>query len=100
MSPHPHSAVAAGCCADPRCRRTVCFRIWLRTQSGEVLSQPADVCADHLGGLVQELARTARSDGFSEGYLQVGAITPGAGLSSAEGADPACLPFASIALAS
>lgn len=94
VSPHTRSAVAVRCDADPHCRRAVCFRIRLHTQSGEVLGQSADVCADHLGGLVQELARAARAEGFSDGYLQVCAITPGTVPS------PVSLPFASIALAS
>lgn len=99
MTPRPASAHATRCHADPGCRRAVCFRIWLHASADEILGPPADACADHLGGFVQELARAARDDGFSEGYLQVCAIAPGARPSPAEGTG-ACLPFASIALVS
>lgn len=83
--------------AYPYCRRVVCFQIRLHAQSGEVLGQPVRTCADHLGGLVAELARSARADGDGDGYLQVSAIAPDAPPAPARGSD--FFPFASIAVA-
>lgn len=97
MASHHRPPAAVQCRTDPPCRRVACFQIRLHAQSGEVLGQPVRACADHLGGLVAELARSARADGAGDGYLQVSAIAPDAPPAPARGAD--YFPFASIALA-
>lgn len=95
MAPAPRSEAAALCHADPYCRRAACFRIRTHAESGEVIGQPAYACADHLGALVRELARSAKADGLSEGCLQVSAIASEPAEEEAESS----FPFASIAIA-
>jgi hypothetical protein len=66
------------CQADHGCRRAVCFQVQLEAAGPHPTRRQADVCADHLGGMVQQLSGWAREGGLTGGRLTIFAVDPAA----------------------
>ncbi|MBV9854338.1 MAG: hypothetical protein JOY82_07395 [Streptosporangiaceae bacterium] len=95
----------AACGAEEGCHHAVCFQVQLKASGPEPVLRRTDVCADHLGGMVQELSTWARERGLTGGRLTIFAVDPeeservkGSGRAQATGRQPAAFPFAEIPL--
>ncbi|HLK01018.1 MAG TPA: hypothetical protein VKU39_14065 [Streptosporangiaceae bacterium] len=65
------------CYKHPRCNRTPSFQACLTAADGPVrVNFDANLCATHLGDVVQMLARKAREHGFVDGHVTVSIIDP------------------------
>lgn len=65
------------CFKHPRCDRTPSFQASLSADDGPVrVMLDANLCATHLGDVVQMLARKAREHGFTGGHVTVSIIDP------------------------
>jgi|HubBroStandDraft_2_1064218.scaffolds.fasta_scaffold119762_2 hypothetical protein len=81
------------CQADHRCNRTPCFEAQLVADGGMLpIHRNAELCADHLGDMVQALTAWARSLGLTRGQVTVLAIDPTWHVRTADQARP-CKPF-------
>jgi hypothetical protein len=77
------------CEADRQCHRTPCFEAQLEGQSGVLpIHRNAELCANHLGDMVQSLAAWARREGLTRGHVTVMVIDPTCPLRPADQATP------------
>jgi len=82
----------ARCEADHRCYRTPCFEAQLKAQVGLLpVHRNVELCADHLGAMVQSLTAWARREGLTRGQVTVLAIDPDYSLRAADQAFPRTL---------
>jgi hypothetical protein len=71
------NVLPAHCDADHRCHRAPCFEAQLEAQNGALpVRKSAELCANHLGDMVQSLTAWARSRGLTRGQVTVLAIDP------------------------
>lgn len=94
----------AHCQADHYCHRMPCFEAQLEAHDGpEPVRRNAELCADHLGNMVQSLTAWARNCGLTHGHVIVLAIDPSWPVRTADQArrprmPPRAIQFAEIPL--
>jgi hypothetical protein len=65
------------CEADRRCGRAACFEAQLEARDGgHRVRKNAELCANHLGDMVQSLTAWAREEGITCGQVTVLVIDP------------------------
>jgi hypothetical protein len=80
------------CEADRRCYRAPCFEAQLEAEKGLLsVHRNAELCANHLGDMVQSLTAWARREGLTHGQVTVLAIDPTCPLRAADQAFPRTL---------